>query len=129
MVVDYILVIVADVDLDVNPNEVRDTRYVSPEELKEMFQQPGKPRFVYLIKSRLTIHAMVPVDLQEVPFRLVATSRQSRSIRQRTRNHSPNDMTFHHLKTREERDKLYASDNMTQSIAAKPIYPNVSKPQ
>jgi isopentenyl-diphosphate Delta-isomerase len=39
--VDYILIIVADVDLNVNPNEVRDTRYVSPEELKEMFQQPG----------------------------------------------------------------------------------------
>jgi isopentenyl-diphosphate Delta-isomerase len=39
--VDYILIIIADVDLDVNPNEVRDTRYVSPEELKEMFEQPG----------------------------------------------------------------------------------------
>ena len=33
----------AEVDLDVNPNEVRDTRYVSPEELKEMLQQPGNP--------------------------------------------------------------------------------------
>lgn len=38
---DYILVITAKVDLDVNPNEVRDTKYVSPEELKEMFKQPG----------------------------------------------------------------------------------------
>src|SRR5271167_3154859 len=41
LVVDYIIVIVADVDLDVNPNEVRDTRYVSPEELKDMFKQKG----------------------------------------------------------------------------------------
>ena len=40
---DYILVIIAKVDLDVNPNEVRDTKYVSPEELKEMFKQPGIP--------------------------------------------------------------------------------------
>ena len=38
---DYILVITAQVDLDINPNEVRDTKYVSPEELKEMFKQPG----------------------------------------------------------------------------------------
>ena len=28
-------------DLEVNPNEVRDTSYVSPEELKEMLKQPG----------------------------------------------------------------------------------------
>ena len=33
--------ITAKVDLDVNPNEVRDTKNVSPEELKEMFKQPG----------------------------------------------------------------------------------------
>jgi isopentenyl-diphosphate Delta-isomerase len=39
--VDYILIIIAKVDLDVNPNEVRDTKFVSPEELKEMFKQPG----------------------------------------------------------------------------------------
>jgi isopentenyl-diphosphate Delta-isomerase len=38
--VDYILFIVAKVDLEVNPNEVRDTKYVSPSELKEMFNQP-----------------------------------------------------------------------------------------
>ena len=37
--IDYILFIKADVDLDVNPNEVRDTRYVRPEELREMFQR------------------------------------------------------------------------------------------
>ena len=33
--------IIAKVDLDVNPNEVRDTKYVSPDELKEMFKTPG----------------------------------------------------------------------------------------
>lgn len=37
--VDYILFIQADVDLRVNPNEVRDTRYVSADELKLMFEE------------------------------------------------------------------------------------------
>lgn len=36
--IDYILFIKADVDLDVNPNEVRDVKYVSPDELKSMFK-------------------------------------------------------------------------------------------
>lgn len=36
--VDYILFIQADVDLNVNPNEAKDTRYVTPEELKAMFK-------------------------------------------------------------------------------------------
>ncbi|KKY27855.1 putative isopentenyl-diphosphate delta-isomerase [Phaeomoniella chlamydospora] len=40
--IDYILFIEADVDLDINKNEVRDTRYVSPEELKTMFAEDGK---------------------------------------------------------------------------------------
>jgi isopentenyl-diphosphate Delta-isomerase len=57
-VVDYIIIIVADVDLDVNPNEVRDTRYVSPEELKAMFKQPG----TFFSYRRLTI------DLQFTPW-------------------------------------------------------------
>jgi isopentenyl-diphosphate delta-isomerase len=35
--VDYILFIQADVDLDINPNEVQASRYVTPEELKEMY--------------------------------------------------------------------------------------------
>ena len=39
--VDYIIILVAKVNVNVNPNEVRDTRYVSPQELKEMFEQPG----------------------------------------------------------------------------------------
>ncbi|OJJ88254.1 isopentenyl-diphosphate delta-isomerase IDI1 [Aspergillus glaucus CBS 516.65] len=39
--IDYILFIQADVDLNVNPNEVRDAKYVSEEELKQMFQEPG----------------------------------------------------------------------------------------
>lgn len=28
-------------DLDVNPNEVRDSKYVSASELKQMFEEPG----------------------------------------------------------------------------------------
>jgi isopentenyl-diphosphate delta-isomerase len=51
--VDYILIIIATVDLDINPNEVRDTKYVSPEELKEMFKQPGTNIF-RLFKGGLT---------------------------------------------------------------------------
>jgi len=43
MEVDYIIIIMAEVDLDVNPNEVRDTRYISPEELMDMLKQPGNP--------------------------------------------------------------------------------------
>ncbi|KAJ1920751.1 isopentenyl-diphosphate delta-isomerase idi1 [Mycoemilia scoparia] len=34
--IDYILFIKADVDLDINPNEVQSTKYVTKEELKEM---------------------------------------------------------------------------------------------
>lgn len=36
--IDYILFIKADVDLEVNPNEVRDTKYVSVDELKTMLK-------------------------------------------------------------------------------------------
>ena len=36
--VDYILFIKADVDLDINPNEVRDSAFVTQDELKAMFQ-------------------------------------------------------------------------------------------
>lgn len=42
--IDYILFIKADVDLDVNPNEVQATKYVQPQELKEMFQK-GELKF------------------------------------------------------------------------------------
>ncbi|KAF7617832.1 hypothetical protein AFLA_006743 [Aspergillus flavus NRRL3357] len=38
---DYILFIQADVDLAVNRNEVQDFRWVSPEDLKNMFATPG----------------------------------------------------------------------------------------
>ena len=37
LLVDYILFIKAQVDLDVNANEVRNTKYVSQDELKTMF--------------------------------------------------------------------------------------------
>ncbi|KAF2863696.1 isopentenyl-diphosphate delta isomeras-like protein 1 [Piedraia hortae CBS 480.64] len=36
--IDYILFIKADVDLDINRNEVQDTKYVSEDELRQMFQ-------------------------------------------------------------------------------------------
>ncbi|THC90989.1 hypothetical protein EYZ11_009557 [Aspergillus tanneri] len=45
-----------DVDLDVNPNEVRDTRFVSADELKQMFEQPGlkfTPWFKLICNSML----------------------------------------------------------------------------
>lgn len=39
-VVDYILFAQAEVDLDVNPNEAKDVKYVTAEELKAMFADP-----------------------------------------------------------------------------------------
>jgi isopentenyldiphosphate isomerase len=61
VVVYYIIIIIAAVDLEVNPNEVRDTRYVSPEELNDMFKQEG--RSVATLKSRFGVYAMVSIDL------------------------------------------------------------------
>lgn len=54
--VDYILFIEADVDVDVNPNEARDTCYVSPDELKAMFEKPDlkfTPWFKLICNSML----------------------------------------------------------------------------
>ncbi|OQE27630.1 hypothetical protein PENSTE_c004G02203 [Penicillium steckii] len=54
--VDYILFIQADVDLQPSPNEVRDTCYVSADELKEMFEKPGlkfTPWFKLICNSML----------------------------------------------------------------------------
>jgi isopentenyl-diphosphate delta-isomerase len=54
--VDYILFIQADVDLEPSPNEVRDTKYVSADELKAMFEQPGltfTPWFKLICNSML----------------------------------------------------------------------------
>ncbi|EED16962.1 isopentenyl-diphosphate delta-isomerase [Talaromyces stipitatus ATCC 10500] len=39
--IDYILFIQADVDINPNPNEVQDTKYVTPEDLKSMFANPA----------------------------------------------------------------------------------------
>ncbi|EJD04133.1 Isopentenyldiphosphate isomerase [Fomitiporia mediterranea MF3/22] len=39
--VDYILFITADVDVNPNPNEIRDHKYVSKEELQAMFDDPA----------------------------------------------------------------------------------------
>ncbi|ORY97280.1 isopentenyl-diphosphate delta-isomerase [Syncephalastrum racemosum] len=41
--IDYIFFIKADVDLKINPNEVRDYKYVTPEELKAMFADSSVP--------------------------------------------------------------------------------------
>jgi len=54
--IDYIMFIKADVDLDPNPNEVRDTRYVSEDELKAMFKTDGlkfTPWFKLICESML----------------------------------------------------------------------------
>lgn len=53
---DYILFIQADVDLEPSPNEVRDTAYVSPDELKAMFDNADlkfTPWFKLICKSML----------------------------------------------------------------------------
>ena len=42
--IDYILFIKGDVDLDINENEVQDTKYVSPDQLNQMFKE-GKLDF------------------------------------------------------------------------------------
>jgi isopentenyldiphosphate isomerase len=39
--VDYIFFIKADVDLEINPNEVRDSKYVTADELRAMFVDPS----------------------------------------------------------------------------------------
>lgn len=41
LIVDYILFIQADVDIEPNPNEVQDAKYVTPDELKSMFADPA----------------------------------------------------------------------------------------
>ena len=54
--IDYIVFIKADVDLDVNPNEVRDSKYVSMDELKELFKDPSikyTPWFKLICESML----------------------------------------------------------------------------
>ena len=54
--VDYILFIKADVDHTPNPNEVRDSRYVSEEELKMMFENSSlkfTPWFKLICQSML----------------------------------------------------------------------------
>lgn len=38
VLVDYILIIQSDVDHTANPNEVQDTKYVSQEDLRQMFK-------------------------------------------------------------------------------------------
>jgi isopentenyl-diphosphate delta-isomerase len=55
-IVDYILFIKADVDLNVNPNEVRDSRFVSQEDLRAMFKDESlkfTPWFKLICESML----------------------------------------------------------------------------
>jgi isopentenyl-diphosphate Delta-isomerase len=40
--IDYIFILKGDLDLDINPNEVKSTHYVSREELKDLFKDSGK---------------------------------------------------------------------------------------
>ncbi|KAK6079706.1 isopentenyl-diphosphate delta-isomerase [Seiridium cupressi] len=54
--IDYILFIKANVDLDPNKNEVQDTKYVSPEDLKALFADPKlkfTPWFKLICESML----------------------------------------------------------------------------
>lgn len=54
--IDYILFIKAKVDLNINPNEVQATQYVSPDELKTQFQDPKlvfTPWFKLICESML----------------------------------------------------------------------------
>jgi isopentenyl-diphosphate delta-isomerase len=55
-IVDYILFIKADVDLNVNPNEVRDSRFVSQDDLRTMFKDDSlkfTPWFKLICESML----------------------------------------------------------------------------
>ncbi len=55
-IVDYILFIKANVDLNVNPNEVRDAKYVTQDELKALFKDPAlkfTPWFKLICESML----------------------------------------------------------------------------
>ena len=56
MTVDYILLIKADVDTSPNPNEVRDSRFVTQDELRQMFQDKSltfTPWFRLICESML----------------------------------------------------------------------------
>jgi len=55
-IVDYILFIKADVGLNINPNEVRDSRWVSQDDLKAMFEDKSlkfTPWFRLICESML----------------------------------------------------------------------------
>lgn len=56
LAVDYILFIKANVDLDVSPNEVQATKYVTPEELKAILADPTSlitPWFKLICETKL----------------------------------------------------------------------------
>jgi len=47
--VDYIFIIKADVDLNINPNEVMSYKYVTKDELKQMFETQSNIIIIKLI--------------------------------------------------------------------------------
>lgn len=92
LVVDYVFILQADVDLDLNVNEIRDTRYVTPDELRDMFKQAGKycycwqkERNILMTRSIMLLirgrqdqdDTVVQVDRGQYAVRLVGEARQS----------------------------------------------------
>jgi isopentenyldiphosphate isomerase len=69
--IDYIFIFQGDVTLNLNPNEVKSVKYVSKEELKEMFDTAG---IWYLIRStRFKIDTLVPVDCGKLLVQVVGS--------------------------------------------------------
>lgn len=62
--VDYILFFTGDVDLRPNPNEIRDYKYVSKEELQKMFDDPGASILSFF--SGITLYGFLPLALSHV---------------------------------------------------------------
>ena len=77
--VDYILIIRTDVDLEVNPNEVKAVQYFSLDELKAKFKNPGGkyrlcPYYAYVKNRPLTdICVFALIDWKFTPwFKLIS---------------------------------------------------------
>ena len=65
LTVDYILFCAADVDLAINPNEVSDAKYVSKQELEEMFADPRESGSLLACNRWIVV-----TDLQKTPLPL-----------------------------------------------------------
>lgn len=70
----------ANVTLDVNPNEIRDVKYVTPQELKAMFADPGKKLSLKRERKRkcqllIKICQLFYIDVPMTPwFKLICNS-------------------------------------------------------